>query len=106
MWPLGDAMVGYASWGLAAWLAVSLSVWAGSSAIAAPRVTASQQGAVKTWRVDEPDVQHRTTDYPEISFQAGETVTVSAGGCVQTGGHGSTWKLYVNPAGSNADRYY
>jgi hypothetical protein len=42
-------------------------------------------------------------EYPDITFQAGDQITISAGGCVQTGGTGpSTWKRYVDPtAGDN-----
>jgi hypothetical protein len=57
-------------------------------------------------RIDEPVVNQRLTEYRDITFQAGDVVTVDAGGCVQTGGHGNTWKRYVNPSGPNADRLY
>jgi hypothetical protein len=33
-------------------------------------------------------------------------ITVSAGGCVQTGGKGLTWKRYVDPQGENSDHLY
>ena len=36
----------------------------------------------------------------------GDTVAITAGGCVQSGGHGSTWHRYVNPSGGNTDRFY
>ncbi|TWP54335.1 hypothetical protein FKR81_01935 [Lentzea tibetensis] len=42
--------------------------------------------------------------YP-LTFLRGDHVTVTAGGCVQTGGHGRTWKRYVNPASDN-DLYH
>jgi hypothetical protein len=42
----------------------------------------------------------------QISFRAGDTVVITAGGCVQTGGHGLTWKRYVAPQGPNSDRLY
>jgi hypothetical protein len=35
-------------------------------------------------------------------FQPGDQVTITAGGCVQTGGSGSTWKRYVNPTGDDS----
>lgn len=57
-------------------------------------------------RIDEPVVNQRLTQYPQIVFQPGETVTVNAGGCVQTGGTGATWKRYVNPSGPNSNRLY
>jgi hypothetical protein len=61
-------------------------------------------------RVDEPTVngQYNTSnrEYREVQLRPGDKVTVNAGGCVQTGGHGRTWKRYVNPSGSNSDRLY
>ena len=38
-------------------------------------------------------------------FRPGDHVQVFAGGCVQTGGKGKTWKRYVDPA-SNNDLYH
>ena len=58
------------------------------------------------WRITQPNVKQASTNYPEIKFVPGDSVNVTAGGCVQTGGHGQTWKLYVNPQGPNADRLY
>lgn len=58
------------------------------------------------WRIDEPNVKAKQTNYPQITFLPGDTVNIDAGGCVQTGGTGKTWKLYVNPSGPNADRLY
>lgn len=46
------------------------------------------------------------TAYPNISFQPGDRVWLDAGGCVQTGGSGKTWKRYVDPDGEAADRRY
>jgi hypothetical protein len=58
------------------------------------------------WRIDKPNVKQRMTSYEQIRFQPGDRVTVQAGGCVQTGGHGNTWKRYVNPSGGGADHLY
>src|SRR5579863_1234631 len=61
------------------------------------------------WRIDQPVVNQPDTPYPEIRFQPLDKVTVQAGGCVQTGGHGKTWKRYVDPdryTGGDADRLY
>lgn len=55
--------------------------------------------------VHEPVVTQPTTYYPAIQFQPGDRVSIDAGGCVQTGGHGSTWKRYVDPA-SDSDLYH
>jgi hypothetical protein len=62
--------------------------------------------AVTVWEITEPTVTQRETDYGDIAFTQGDTVVISAGGCVQTGGHGNTWKRYVNPSGSNSDHLY
>jgi hypothetical protein len=51
--------------------------------------------------VNEPVVTQPATQYDAIHFNAGDRVTVDAGGCVQTGGHGKTWKRYVDPASDN-----
>jgi hypothetical protein len=43
-------------------------------------------------------------------FAPGDQITINAGGCVQTGGWGATWKRYVNPSSnpgpSTSDLYY
>lgn len=57
-------------------------------------------------RIDRPNVRQRMTEYPMIRFKPGDTITVRAGGCVQTGGAGHTWKRYVDPIGWESDRYY
>src|SRR5438105_9059582 len=57
-------------------------------------------------RIDEPNVTQRLTPYIDIAFQIGDSVTIDAGGCVQTGGIGPTWKRYVNPQGPNSDQLY
>src|SRR5580704_1326918 len=57
-------------------------------------------------RIDEPIVTERLTNYTQVTFQVGDSITVSAGGCVQTGGSGATWKRYVNPSGPNSNRFY
>jgi hypothetical protein len=51
----------------------------------------------EVWRIDHPNVSRRQTTYPAIQFRKGDLVTVFAGGCVQHGGLGQTWKRYVNP---------
>ena len=57
-------------------------------------------------RIDQPIVTQSVTQYPTIVFHPGDTVTVNAGGCVQTGGSGKTWKRYVDPSGPNSDHLY
>jgi hypothetical protein len=58
------------------------------------------------WRIENPNVKQKETSYPQITFKPGDTVSIDAGGCVQTGGVGLTWKRYVNPAGPNSDHLY
>jgi len=70
-------------------------------------VTKLQDNSASTvWRIDEPNVKQKQTNYPEIVFAPGDRVKIDAGGCVQTGGWGATWKLYVNPQGANSDHLY
>ena len=43
-------------------------------------------------------MDRQLTDYPAITFNPGDVVTLNASGCVQSGGFGhDTWKRYVNP---------
>ncbi len=60
----------------------------------------------KVCRIDEPNVTLPSEQFPQVTYQAGDEITVDAGGCAQTGGSGATWKLYVNPQGPNSDRLY
>jgi hypothetical protein len=54
--------------------------------------------------ISEPVVNQPQTSY-FLSFRPGDHVRVFAGGCVQTGGKGKTWKRYVDPASDN-DLYH
>ena len=56
------------------------------------------------WRIDRPNVKRAITEYKNIVFHAGDEVRINAGGCVQSGGSGKTWKRYKNPIPSN--KYY
>ena len=58
------------------------------------------------WRIYSPDVKQARVQYPTVRFNKGDKVIVTGGGCVQTGGHGRTWKRYINPFGNNSDRLY
>ena len=70
-------------------------------------VRCTQNGPSQTvCRIDQPVVTQRVTDYGQVNFKAGDQVTVEAGGCVQTGGSGLTWKRYVNPSGPDSNRMY
>lgn len=55
----------------------------------------------RLWRIDAPNVKQRQTPYNQIRFRRGDKVTVTAGGCVQHGGPGKTWALYVDPQKQN-----
>jgi hypothetical protein len=52
-------------------------------------------------RIDEPVVTQVSFEYTSIIFSPSDLVTLTADGCVQTAGSGSTWKRYVNPSGGN-----
>ncbi len=58
------------------------------------------------WRITEPVITQPVKNYTKIKFEAGDVITLEAGGCDQTGGLGATWKRYVDPQGPNADRLY
>jgi hypothetical protein len=52
-------------------------------------------------RVIDPIVDRRLPyRYDVGELLAGDRLTFAAAGCVQTGGHGATWKDYVDPIGS------
>lgn len=88
-------------------LAAVLLVTAGTDALAGQHISTRPIGANSVrYRIEEPNVTQPSTDYQTLTFQPGDKVTVDAGGCVQTGGHGSTWKRYVNPGGRNSDHLY
>jgi hypothetical protein len=73
-------------------------------------VTTAIGGTGNIWhlnmRIDQPNVKQHITHYTGVGFEPGDRVTISAGGCVQTGGSGKTWKRYVDPQGPNSDRLY
>lgn len=73
-------------------------------------VTTTMGGTGNIWRlnlrIDQPKVKQHITNYTGVGFEPGDRVTISAGGCVQTGGSGKTWKRYVDPQGPNSDRLY
>ncbi|HEY2409412.1 MAG TPA: hypothetical protein VGI10_25575, partial [Polyangiaceae bacterium] len=58
------------------------------------------------YAIEQPVVNISAQDFPEVKFQPGDQIFVDAGGCVQTGGVGSTWKRYVDPSGSHSDEFY
>ena len=66
----------------------------------------SNTSSQTVWRITQPNVKQPTTPYAQIKFAPGDSISIDAGGCVQTGGHGNTWKRYVDPSGANSDRLY
>ncbi len=70
------------------------------------RVSHTVNGNTETWRIDEPNVKKPIIEFQQIQFQPGDQVRVTAGGCVQTGGSGKTWKRYLDPLGPDSDRLY
>ncbi len=71
-----------------------------------PDFVCTQAGTLTTCHLDQPNVTAPRTEYHSVTFKPGDKVAVIAGGCVQTGGHGLTWKRYVDPQGPNANRLY
>jgi hypothetical protein len=63
-----------------------------------------ERGAI--YWIYEPNVKSYITDYTDVPIPVGARVVLDAHGCVQTGGLGQTWKLYVDPSGPNSDRLY
>ena len=70
------------------------------------RVTHTVNGNVETWRIDEPNVKKEIIEFPQIRFQPGDKVRVTGGGCVNRGGHGKTWKRYVDPLPASDQKYH
>jgi hypothetical protein len=58
-----------------------------------------------TYDIFQPVVNQEFTNYP-VSFQPGDQVTLEAGGCVQTGGAGDTWKRYVDPSSDEPSHFF
>jgi hypothetical protein len=54
----------------------------------------------------EPNVKQPKTLYREIVFKPGDRLFITAGGCVQTGGMGTTTKSYIFPGGDNSGHLY
>jgi hypothetical protein len=87
-------------------LGFAVAILASPPAVSDGRVTHTINGNKETWRIDEPNVKKKILEFQQIRFQAGDTVRVTGGGCVQTGGSGKTWKRYVDPLGPNSDKLY
>ena len=70
------------------------------------KVTHTVNGNTETWRIDEPNVKKPIIEFQQIRFLPGDKVRVTAGGCVQTGGHGKTWKRYLDPLPESDQLYH
>jgi len=59
------------------------------------------------WRIARPTLTQLETSYNQIQLRPGDVVKITAGGCVQPGGSGLTWKRYVDPQGpDSASRHF
>src|SRR5437667_3111130 len=85
---------------------IALLIVSPIAAHAEARVTHESTPDGEFWRIEQPEVRRRSTEYPQVQFKAGDKVLIDAGGCVQTGGSGRTWKRYVDPRGKNATKFY
>jgi hypothetical protein len=59
------------------------------------KVTSSTQGNVIQWLILDPPVQ-QVTSYPQITFQGGDGVSITPGGCAQMG---AGWRGMIYPDG-------
>ncbi len=57
-------------------------------------------------QIHEPKVTQPSESFPQIVLHGGDQVYFTAHGCAQTGGHGKTWKRYLNPSGDESGEYY
>ena len=79
-----------------------------------PVVSSQVFGKTTIWHINYPPVTgplvpgtvQTVPKYFLLDLTYMSQVLVSAGGCVQTGGKGLTWKRYVDPQGPNSDRLY
>ncbi len=87
-------------------LGIVTSIGFASLPAKAEQIIKNYQNYPQWTRIVNPDVNVPSKVYPDITFQSGDTVYIKAGGCVQTGGHGKTWKRYVHPSADDARLYY
>jgi hypothetical protein len=64
------------------------------------------QAGIEQWIIALPVVKTQAFSYEQLVLRNGDKFRVSACGCVQTGGVGKTWKLFVNPSGPNSNHLY
>jgi hypothetical protein len=89
-------------------LTIAAACLGAAGAARAETITHSVSGKTEQWYISQPvvNVGAWRTFRGQIGFRYGDQVTITAGGCVQTGGSGKTWKRYVAPQGANSDRLY
>lgn len=63
-------------------------------------------GSITYFKITRPNPTVQSRTYESVLIPGNSYIEVQAGGCVQTGGHGKTWKRYVNPIGPNSNKYY
>jgi cathepsin L len=104
---------GYGTSGGYMWISYnSNSIGHGAFWVLAQEVEVSDHHDTLQYSIPEPIVNRSLCTYdgqntaPAILFQPGDIVSVTAGGCAQTGGAGKTWKRYVDPEGDNSDHEY
>ena len=82
---------------------------ASAAPAAVPAAMTFSDGCFSTVRPIDCTITEPIVNVPQhgygLFFRPGDHVQVFAGGCVQTGGKGKTWKRYVDPA-SNNDLYH
>jgi hypothetical protein len=89
------------------WAATALLVVTAQPSSANEQITCSTTSPdVRVCRIVEPNVTHPDEPLPQVTYKPGDDVIVDAGGCVQTGGFGKTWKRYVDPLGPNTEKLY
>lgn len=94
--------VSMASWVLACRVPVTQSI--------PEAYSCANSGSTSTcvWIIQQPNVTQRYKDYPDIRFEPGDVVRVTAGGCVNVGtrlSH-SSWHPYVRPISDGVERLY
>jgi hypothetical protein len=66
----------------------------------------SNSPSLDIWEIRFPNVKQESTPYEQITFRERDGIVTEAGGCVQTGGRGKTWKRCVDPGGRSSDHLY
>jgi hypothetical protein len=84
-------------------LSITLIIAANIAKGQAEKINHVISGNTETWTINNPIVYQHQTDYHQIVFKNFDDIYVTADGCVQTGGSGSTWKKYVTPLDSHCN---